>query len=247
MKQYDIDLMEKAGALTAQAFDYLEKFITPGISTLDINTVMHEFVKMKGAIPAQLGFKGFPASVTTSVNDCYCHGLPNSNPLKSGDIVTVDIALAMNGHYSDSARTYIIGKGDSESEELIRIAKKATNEGIKVIKPGTSIGDIGYSISKYVENNGYYVFREMDGHGIGLRLHQEPYIKPFGIKGEGYKLREGECITVEPIISAASIDPVARRIPNSNVLVYYSKQGFLSAYFEHTILVTNQGYKILTA
>lgn len=242
----DIKSMEKAGRLTAQLLLYLEQYVKPGITTNELDQLAYDYTLSKNAIPAPLNYHGFPKSICTSINDCICHGVPDDTVLKDGDIINVDVTCIVNGFFGDSSKTFFVGNVSSEAKKITQCAYEAMNKGIEQISGKATTGDIGFAVNKYVTRNSYFVVRDIGGHGIGRKFHDEPFVPSFGKKGKGIKLKPWTCITVEPMINqtAAPMHEVA--IPNSSILYYMTGDKTLSAQFEHTVLITDTGYEILT-
>jgi len=242
----DIKKMEKAGRLAAETLNYIEKYIKPGITTNEINNLVHDFTLSNDAVPAPLGYKGFPKSVCTSVNDCICHGVPDETILKEGDTINVDVTCIKEEFHGDTSRTFFVGEVSEKAKEVTRVAYEAMHKGIEAITPNGKTGDIGFVINKYVTRQGYYAVKEIGGHGIGRVFHMEPFIPSYGKKGKGQPLKPWHCITVEPMVNENSPGIKEFKIPNSDITYYHTVDGSLSAQFEHTILITDTGYQILT-
>lgn len=238
----DIEGIKKAGRLVVQTLDLVEQAIEPGITTEEINTFVHDYTIKNGAYPAPLGYNGFPKSVCISVNEVICHGIPSERMLQEGDIVNVDITSILNGYYADASKTFLVGKVGSEAKKLVEIAKESLYKGMAQVKPGNKVGDIGWAIQNYAEAQGCSVVREMVGHGVGFKFHEPPQIPHFGNKGQGIELIAGMVFTVEPMINLGRRE---LRILEDNWTAV-TKDGSLSAQFEQTILVTEQGYESLT-
>jgi methionyl aminopeptidase len=238
--------MRRVGKLVAQTLEQIAPHMRPGITTKAIEKVVYDFTVASGGRPAPLGYIGYPAAICTSVNSCYCHGLPDDIPLRDGDIVNIDVTTELEGYFGDASRTFLIGAGTPQVQRLLAVAESARDAGIAVIGPGVAIGDIGHAISAFVTGEGFHVFREMDGHGIGKAFHTEPYIPPHGNPGQGVRLEPWQCITVEPVVSDQPIDWEKVAIPGSGIVIYRSKSDALSAQFEDTVLVTPNGHEVLT-
>jgi methionyl aminopeptidase len=239
--------MRIAGHATYEILQKIEKLIIPGISTKDIDIFTERAILDIGMVPAFLGCQGvstkFPASICVSVNNEVVHGIPKSSHiLKSGDIVSIDIGIIFDGYYSDAAKTYAVGKVSEKALKLIKITKLSLYNGIKQISSGTHLGNVSYAIQDTVESNGFSVVRDFVGHGIGKALHEEPKIPNFGQAGTGIKLVSGMVLSIEPMVNIGSCETY---ISNDNWTVL-TKDGSLSAHFEHTVLVTENGYEILT-
>lgn len=239
----EIDLMKEAGRIVGLTHSMLKTKIRPGISTKDLDFFAKEFIISMGATPAFLGYGGFPASICTSINNVLVHGIPSEKDiLKDGDIISIDVGACYKGYHGDSAWTYCVGEVTDDALELMNITRDSLFEGLKQVKPGNRIGDISHAIQKYVEEHGCSVPIGFTGHGIGLNLHEDPAIPNFGFEGTGEIIKEGMCFAIEPMVH--------RGKPHTKVLAdnwtVISKDNSLTAHYEHTIVVTNDGYEILT-
>jgi len=238
----DIEEIRKAGRLTLDTLDLVEPEIKPGITTDSINTLVHKFIIKNGAIPAPLNYRGFPKSVCVSVNETICHGIPGEQVLKDGDIVNVDITPILNGYYADANKTFFVGTPGPEAIKIVRVARKSLRKGMSMVKPGNTIGDIGWAIQKYAEGQGCSVVREFVGHGVGFDFHEPPQVPHFGLRKEGISLIPGMVFTIEPMINLGKKDLVILKDNWTAVTTDRS----LSAQFEQTVLVTEQGFESLT-
>lgn len=238
----DIEGIRSAGRLTLDTLDLVESEIRPGITTDDINTLVHEFTIKHGAVPAPLNYRGFPKSVCVSVNEVICHGIPGEQVLNDGDIVNVDITSILNGYYADVNKTFFVGTPGSEAQKIVRVAKKCLSNGMSMVKPGNTIGHIGWAIQKHAESQGCSVVREFVGHGVGFDFHEPPQVPHFGRKGEGISLIPGMVFTIEPMINLGKKELVILKDKWTAV----TKDRSLSAQFEQTILVTDHGFESLT-
>ena len=239
----DFKGMRKAGLLTAKILDELQNIIMPGTSTEEINTFCHQMIIENNATPAPLHYKGFPKSVCTSVNHVVCHGIPNKNKnLQDGDIINVDVTVVLNGWHGDSSRTFIAGKINKKIELLLKTTYECLLLGIEKAKPGRHLGDIGYVIQKYAESKNLSVVRDFCGHGIGKQFHTPPSVLHYGNLGEGPELKPGMFFTIEPMINVGGWQV---KILNDGWTVVTKDQS-LSAQFEHTIGVTENGNEIFT-
>ena len=238
----DFNKMRKAGKLASMVLDYITPYVKEGVTTLELDTLCHEFIISKGAIPAPLNYKGFPKSICTSVNHVVCHGIPSNKILNNGDIINIDITVILNGWHGDTSRMFFIGKKNIKSEKLVEVTFNSMWEGIKKVNPGNTLGDIGYSIQKHAEKYGYSVVRDFCGHGIGKVFHCAPNILHYGESGQGMKLREGMIFTIEPMIN---LGKSSIKILNDGWTAV-TKDKKLSAQFEHTIGVTEKGYEVFT-
>ena len=241
-QEADIEGIRKAGRLTLDTLDLVEPEIKPGITTDYINTLVHKFIIKNGAIPAPLNYRGFPKSVCVSVNETICHGIPGEQVLKDGDIVNVDITPILNGYYADANKTFFVGTPGPEAIKIVRVARKSLRKGMAMVKPGNTIGDIGWAIQKYAEGQGCSVVREFVGHGVGFDFHEPPQVPHFGRRGEGISLIPGMVFTIEPMINIGKKDLVILKDNWTAVTTDHS----LSAQFEQTVLVTEQGFESLT-
>jgi len=240
----ELELMREAGRLLALVFDHLDSQITAGISTMDINNLAERYiVGQLGARPASKGQYGYQYVLNTSVNHVVCHGVPaDTQILKTGDIVNVDITLEKGGFIADSSKMYMIGDVLPLAKRLIDTTYEAMWQGIRTVKPGATLGDVGHAIQRYAEQHGYSVVREYCGHGIGREMHEEPQVMHFGQRGKGLILREGMTFTIEPMINQGKAK-VKQKKDGWTVVTADKK---LSAQWEHTIAVTSTGYEVLT-
>jgi methionyl aminopeptidase len=220
----------------------IEPHIRPGITTDDINDLVHEFTIKAGAIPAPLNYHGFPKSVCTSVNHVVCHGIPTNKTLKEGDIVNVDVTSIIDGWHGDTSKTFFVGEPGIKARKITEVAQKALDIGISMVRPGATLGDIGHAIQVYVESERCSVVREYCGHGIGRRFHEEPQILHFGHAGSGLKLTPGMVFTIEPMVNVGR--SAIKLLSDGWTVVTRDKS--LSAQFEHTLAVTEDGVEILT-
>ncbi|HDY99541.1 MAG TPA: type I methionyl aminopeptidase [Pseudomonas sabulinigri] len=240
----ELELMREAGRLLALVFDHLDSQVTAGISTMDINNLAERYiVGQLGARPASKGQYGYQYVLNTSVNHVVCHGVPaDTQILKTGDIVNVDITLEKGGFIADSSKMYMIGDVLPLAKRLIDTTYEAMWQGIRTVKPGATLGDVGHAIQRYAEQHGYSVVREYCGHGIGREMHEEPQVMHFGQRGKGLILREGMTFTIEPMINQGKAK-VKQKKDGWTVVTADKK---LSAQWEHTIAVTSSGYEVLT-
>ncbi|MBW2246160.1 MAG: type I methionyl aminopeptidase [Deltaproteobacteria bacterium] len=238
----DIQGIREAGRLVIDTMDLVESKIKPGIITDEINTLVHEYTIKHGAIPAPLNYRGFPKSVCVSVNEVICHGIPGERVLKDGDIVNVDITSILNKYYADANKTFFVGTPGSEARKIVEVAKKCFGLGMSMVKPGNTIGDIGWAIQNHAESKGCSVVREFVGHGVGFDFHEPPQIPHFGRKGEGITLVPGMVFTIEPMINLGKKELVILR----DKWTVVTKDRSLSAQFEQTLVVTDNGFESLT-
>ena len=239
----DFEGMRKAGLLTAQILDELKDFIVPGISTEKINEVCHDMIIENKAIPAPLNYKGFPKSICTSVNHVVCHGIPSQNKiLQNGDIINVDVTVILNGWFGDSSRMYAVGKINNKIKSLLLVTYECLIIGIQQALPGKPLGNIGYEIQRYAESKKFSVVRDFCGHGIGKKFHTQPSVLHYGNLNEGPILRPGMFFTIEPMINIG--DWKINILKDGWTAV--TKDKTLSAQFEHTIGITENGNEIFT-
>ncbi len=246
----EIELMKEACRITALAHKAIEEAIRPGITTLELDKIAEKVIKENGGIPAQKGYpseeKGvppFPATICASVNDEVIHGIPSSRVhLKEGDIISIDMVTFKNGYNGDAARTYIVGKGSKEAEELLNVTKQAFFEGIKYAIAGNRIGDVCHAIGEFVESKGFGVIKEFQGHGIGRSMHEDPAIPNYGKAGKGIKLEPGMTLAIEPMVVAGN--PNIYELEDGWTII--TQDGSLSAHYENTILITEKQPEILT-
>ncbi len=239
----EIQLMRQSCELAAKTLQYLEKHLRIGMSTEEIDQLCHDYTLEHGAYPATLGYHGFPKSCCTSLNEVICHGIPNKKDrLKNGDILNIDVTPKLNGYHGDTNKTFLIGKVHPEAKKLVEVTHMCLMESIKVVRPGAHLGDIGAVIQEIAHGHGYSVVRDFCGHGIGADFHEEPQILHYGKKGKGLEILPGMTFTIEPMINMGKMD--CKILKDGWTAV--TRDGSLSAQFEHTILVTEQGVEILT-
>ncbi|PWI58522.1 type I methionyl aminopeptidase [Sulfoacidibacillus thermotolerans] len=238
-----IDRMREAGAILAACHEALASVIQPGITTSEIDQFVEQFLEERGATPEQKGYQGYPYATCASVNDVICHGFPSAYELKSGDIVKIDMVVNRNGWLADSAWCYAVGEISDEAQRLLDVTKKALFLGIEQAIPGHHLGDIGHAIQSYAEREGFSVVRDFAGHGIGRKIHEQPIIPHYGRPGTGMILREGMCLTIEPMLNLGTYKAKI----DSDGWTARTLDGKLSAQYEHTIAITKEGPIILTA
>jgi methionyl aminopeptidase len=239
----EIEKMRAANQLVAQVLEELAAMVAPGVTTADLDAAAERQVRAAGAEPAFKGYRGYPATLCASVNQQVVHGIPNRTPLKSGDIVSLDMGVKLNGYYGDSAVTVAVGAVQDDVAKLLRVTQEALEKGIAQVKVGGRISDIGHAIQAHVEANGFSVVREFVGHGIGASLHEEPQIANYGEPGRGPRLAEGMTLAIEPMVNMGK--PAVKVLADGWTAV--TKDGSLSAHFEHTVAVTKDGPLVLTA
>lgn len=238
----DFEGMRKAGRVAAQTLDHIAPHMKPGITTDEINTLCHEFMLANNATPATLGYGGFPKSCCTSVNHVVCHGIPGKQVLNDGDIINVDVTAIVDGYYGDTSRMYCVGNVSEPAKKLVDVTYQALMRSIEVVQPGATFGDIGHAIQSYVEPIGYSVVRDFCGHGIGKTFHAAPDVLHFGKPGEGPIIKKGMFFTIEPMINIGR--PQVRVLEDEWTAI--TRDGSLSAQWEHTLGVTEDGYEIFT-
>lgn len=238
----EIELLKIAGNIVYETHKYIKPFIKPGVSLLKLDSLAENFIRSKGATPSFKGYEGFPNATCISVNNEVVHGIPSNRKLKDGDIVSIDIGACYKGYHGDSAWSYAVGKLSSDCTYLMEHTKKALYEGIKVVKPGARIGDIGNAVEKYANAHNLGIVRELCGHGVGNHLHESPDVPNYGLPNTGPVLKEGMVIAIEPMLNLGSDDIVVE----DNDWTITTLDGKPSAHFEHTVLITKDGYQILT-
>lgn len=238
----EIDLLRQAGHIVYETHQFLKPYIKPGITTKELDVLAEEFIRSKGATPSCKGYEGFPATLCVSINEEVVHGIPGKRKLKNGDIVSIDICACYKGYHGDSAWTYPVGTIDKDKQKLLEYTEKALYEGINQVKPGNRIGDISNAVEVYAESHKLGVVKELVGHGVGSNLHEEPDVPNYGKRGTGPLLKPGMVIAIEPMLNYGTAD------------IYICDDGWTictdddspSAHFEHTVVVTEDGYEILT-
>ena len=235
--------MRKAGRLAAETLDFIGEYVKPGVTTLELNDLCHNYIIQHGAVPAPLNYRGYPKSICTSVNHVVCHGIPDDKKLKDGDIVNIDVTVILNGWYGDTSRMYWVGEPGIKAKRLTQITYECMMLGIGQVRPGARLGDIGHAIQTYAEKNNYSVVREYCGHGIGQIFHDAPNVLHYGKAGTGLELREGMIFTVEPMINAGG---AATRLSDTDGWTVTTRDRSLSAQFEHTVGITADGVEIFT-
>lgn len=238
----EIELLRKAGEIVGLTHHYLEPYIKPGITTKELDALAEQFIRSQDATPSFKNYDGFPATLCTSINDEVVHGIPSNRKLKEGDIISIDIGACYKGYHGDSAWTYPVGKISKDKEYLLKHTEQSLFEGLNAIKDGARIGDIGHCIETYAKQHKLGVVKELVGHGVGSSVHEEPDVPNYGTKGTGLKLKEGMVLAIEPMLNLGT--------PNIYLLdddwTIITADGMPSAHYEHTIVVTKDGYEILT-
>jgi methionyl aminopeptidase len=239
----EIAKMRVAGRMAADVLKMIRPFIQPGITTEELDRLCHDYiVDTQQAIPAPLNYHGFPKSICTSVNQQVCHGIPGKRILKQGDIINIDITVIKDGYHGDTSKMFCVGQVSPLARRLVQVSYECMCIGIEMVKPGIYLGDIGYAIQDHAESNNFSVVREYCGHGIGRQFHEEPQVLHYGKPGTGLVLEPGLTFTIEPMINAGK--RYVKILPDNWTVV--TKDHSLSAQWEHTILVTNDGYEVLT-
>jgi methionyl aminopeptidase len=235
--------MRKAGRLAAEVLDYVTDFVVPGVTTEKLNQLCHDYIVQHNAVPAPLNYKGFPKSICTSINHVVCHGIPGDKQLDDGDIMNIDVTVILDGWYGDTSRMYCVGDNVSVKARLLCDATyDALMEGIKVVKPGATLGDVGHAIQSFAEERRFSIVRDFCGHGIGRVFHSPPSVLHYGTAGRGTVLKAGMFFTIEPMINAGGYQT---KVLNDGWTAV-TKDRSLSAQFEHTLAVTEDGYEIFT-
>ena len=238
----EIGRLSKACQVVKETMEMIEKWVKPGITTLELDNKAEEFIRSKGAVPGFKGLYGYPATLCVSIDDEVVHGLPSNRELKDGEILSVDVGSLMDGFYGDHAKSFPVGSVDNKKRDLMEITKQCLLDAIEQAVPGNHIGDISSAVQSKAESYGFGVVRELVGHGIGTKLHEEPQIPNFGLPGEGPLIKEGMCFAIEPMINMGLPDVYTKK----DGWTVCTNDGLPSAHFEHTITITNEGAKILT-
>jgi len=238
----EIEKMRASAALVAEVLGELAALVEAGVSTHDLDVVAERLVREAGAEPAFKGYRGYPCTLCASVNDQVIHGIPSKHPLAEGDIVSLDMGVKLNGYYGDSAVTVPVGVVSAEAQTLLRVTQEALEKGIAQVRLGGRVSDIGHAIQTHVEGHGFSVVREFVGHGIGTSLHEDPQIANYGNPGSGPRLAEGMTLAIEPMVNVGR--PHVKTLSDGWTAV--TKDGSLSAHFEHTVAVTKNGPLVLT-
>ena len=241
-KEADVEAIRKAGRLVLETLDMVEERIEPGLVTEEINTLVHKFTVNNNGIPAPLNYRGFPKSVCVSVNEVICHGIPGPYVLKDGDIVNVDVTTILDGYYADANKSFWVGTPSPDARKIVDVARESLKRGIAMVIPGNTIGDIGWAIQTWAEDNGCSVVREFVGHGVGFGFHEGPQIPHFGRRGQGIEMIPGMVFTIEPMINLGGHS--LRILKDDWTAV--TRDRSLSAQFEQTLLVTDDGCESLT-
>lgn len=238
--------MRVACQLAAKVLNHTGRFVKPGISTLELDKIADDYTLSIGGTSACIGYHGYPFSTCISVNQVVCHGPPTDYIIKEGDILNIDVTVKKDGFFGDTSKTFMVGQVSDRARDLVEAAEQAMMVGIEAITPQGYTGDIGFETNKFVTRRGYSTIKEIGGHGIGRVFHSDPFVPAFGKKGKGEKLRPFTCFTVEPMVNEGTDEFVEFSIKGSSIKYYETADGKLSAQFEHTVLLTDTGYEILT-
>jgi len=239
----EIEKMRVAGRLAADVLQMIRPHVKPGVTTGELDEICHDYiVNVQKAIPAPLNYRGFPKSICTSVNHQVCHGIPGSKKLKNGDIVNIDVTVIKDGFHGDTSRMFMIGEPSVQARRVVSVCYEAMRIGIEMVRPGVRLGDIGHAIQSYVESQSCSVVREYCGHGIGREFHEEPQVLHYGTPGTGLELQPGMTFTIEPMVNAGKRQ--TKLLPDGWTVI--TRDRSLSAQWEHTVLVTDDGFEVLT-
>jgi methionyl aminopeptidase len=238
----ELELMRKAGQVAGAALNEVARFIVPGVTTKELDRIAEKFIRKIGAVPTFLGYRGYPASICTSINEEVVHGIPGNRKLKIGEIISIDLGATVDGFVGDTAATFAVGDISKKAQELLFYTKKSLEETIKLMVPGNRLGDIGACVQAVVEPRGFGVVREFVGHGIGRQMHEAPAVPNYGTAGTGVRFEPGLVLAIEPMVTAG--DYAVQVLKDGWTVV--TKDGSLAAHFEHTIAVTEAGPVVLT-
>lgn len=239
----EIEKMRVAGRLAAEVLEMIGPYVKPGVTTDELDRICHDYiVNEQKAIPAPLNYHGFPKSICTSVNQQVCHGIPSEKPLKDGDIINMDITVIKDGFHGDTSMMFMVGEPSIKARRIVQIAHECLLIGIRAVRPGARLGDIGHAIQRHAESNGCSVVREYCGHGIGREFHEDPQVLHYGKPGTGLTLEPGMTFTIEPMVNLGKRD--VKLLPDQWTVV--TRDRSLSAQWEHTLLVTDNGFEVLT-
>lgn len=241
--QSELSLMREAGRLLGDTLDQLEAVVRPGVTTGEIDELADRLIRKRRAVPGFLGYNGFPKSLCISINEEVVHGIPGKREIQDGDLVSLDCGLVLDGLWADSGRTVMVGEVSDEAKRLVQVTKESLQRGIEQAVPGNRIGDISAAVQQHVEANGFSVVRNFVGHGIGRNMHEEPQVPNFGVAGAGPLLRAGYALAIEPMVNAGGHE--VQMLPDRWTII--TADGRLSAYFEHTVLITDDGPVVATA
>jgi methionyl aminopeptidase len=238
----EIEIVKRNGQILAKTLKLLEEKTRPGMKTKELDQLAEDFIKKQGAHPAFKGYRGFPASICVSINEEVVHGIPGERVIEPGQIVSLDVGIFKDGYYADAAKTYPVGEVSEEAQRLIRITRSALEHAIGSLKAGRHLSDVSFAIQSFVEENGFSVVRDLVGHGIGKKMHEEPQIPNFGLPGQGVVLKKGMVLAIEPMVNAGTYEISTRE----DQWTIVTSDGALSAHFEHTVAVTENGAEVLT-
>lgn len=238
----EIEQMRRAGSLVGQVLERLREHVAPGVSTRELDAIAENMIRSRGGVPSFKGYRGYPASICASVNNEIIHGIPGDRMLVDGDIVSIDCGAMLGGYHGDAAMTFPVGPVSAEAEKLMTVTREALNAGIAMARPKMRLGDVGNAIQRYVEANGFSVVRDFVGHGIGRHMHEDPQIPNFGPAGMGMRLRTGMVLAIEPMVNAGGHEVVVM----DDGWTACTRDGSLSAHFEHTVAITDDGPEVLT-
>ncbi|MHB1950285.1 MAG: type I methionyl aminopeptidase [Acidiferrobacteraceae bacterium] len=239
----EIEKMRVAGRLAAEVLEMIGPHVQPGVETAELDRICHDYiVGVQKAIPAPLNYRGFPKSICTSINHQVCHGIPGDRKLRKGDIINIDVTVIKDGYHGDTSKMFFVGEPSIQARRLVRVTYECMWEGIRQVRPGNRLGDIGHAIQRHAEANHFSVVREYCGHGIGREFHEDPQVLHYGRPNSGMILEPGMIFTIEPMINAGKKD--IRLLPDQWTVV--TRDHSLSAQWEHTVLVTDTGYEVLT-
>jgi methionyl aminopeptidase len=240
--QNEIKAIRESAQLVAKTLELLGREVRAGVSTAELDRIAEAFIRSQGARPAFKGYRGFPASICPSINEEVVHAIPGDRRLKDGDVISIDVGVEKDGYYGDAARTFTVGESDEKVRRLLEVTKEALHKGIEQARAGKRVGDISHAIQSHVESNGYSVVRELVGHGIGRAMHEEPNVPNYGPPDRGPRLMAGQVIAIEPMVNIGGPEVLTQ--PDGWTVV--TKDGSLSAHFEHTVVVGEQGPEILS-
>jgi methionyl aminopeptidase len=238
----EIEIIKANGAILAETLQLLKERITPGVRTKELDRLAEEFIRKQGAYPAFKGYRGFPASICVSINDEVVHGIPGERVVEEGQIVSVDVGVFKDNYYADGAFTFAVGQVSDQAQNLLFVTREALKRGLEAVSEGRFLSDVSYAIQSFVERMGFSVVRDLVGHGIGMNMHEEPQIPNFGPPGRGPILKKGMVLAIEPMVNTGSFE-IETKADNWTIV---TKDGSLSAHFEHTVAVTENGARILT-
>lgn len=238
----EIEKIRESSRIVADTLNMLETHLEPGIKTIELDQLAEDYIRSRGGRPAFKGYYGFPATLCVSINNEVVHGIPGERALKRGDLVSVDCGVEKNGYYGDHAKTYTVGPVDSDIQHLIEVTQESLLHGIAMAKAGNHLYDIGHAVQEYAEDQGFSVIRKLVGHGIGTQLHEEPQVPNYGKAGTGPRLKAGMVIAIEPMINQGNYDVYT----GDDGWTVFTSDGKLSAHFEHTVCITEDGPEILS-